>query len=132
MEKVTVAYPKVSYTQSNYIIKWKLALYVKWFRTYIIYVQYCFVGSTLCQDIPWCRIVTCIICFIFYPFILLLNCIHGPNPDGTAWIDAYCCCDKARECLQSEDASSYTSLTPPPSYASLDETTPLITPVVNH
>ena len=83
-----------------------------------------FLGSTLCQDIDWCRIFNCIVLCPLHPFILILNCIHGPNPDGTAWLDVNCCYDNANECFRPRDLSSNSE--------SHTESSPLISPVITY
>ena len=90
----------------------------------IMYRNNFFLGSTLCQDIDWCRIVNCIILCPLHPFILMLNCIHGPNQDGTAWLDVNCCYDNANECFRPRDLSTNTD--------SHSESSPLISPVVTY
>ena len=84
-----------------------------------------FSGSTLCLNVDWCRIVNCIILTPLHIPILLLNCIHGPNEDGSAWLDVNCCCDNCcPSCLQPVDAPSYSD--------SPSEHSPLITSVCTH
>ena len=52
------------------------------------------VGSQLCKNVEWCRYVMMVICCPVLPFLCLLNCLHGYNPDdGSGHYDVMCCCE---------------------------------------
>ena len=123
-ERVTVVYPKVQYYVLVIIIQDEISyIQCNTQKTKVLINRnFEFSGSTLCLNVDWCRIVNCIILIPLHMPILLLNCIHGPNEDGSAWLDVNCCCELCcRSCLQPVDASSYLD--------SPSEHSPLITSV---
>ena len=126
-DQVTVVYPKVQYYVLVIIIQDKISsIYTtKYKNRSFDQQQFWILGSTLCLNVDWCRIVNCIILTPLHIPILLLNCIHGPNEDGSAWLDVNCCCDNCcPSCLQPVDAPSYSD--------SPSEHSPLITSVCTH
>ena len=126
-ERVTVVYPKVQYSILVIIIQDEISyIQCNTQKTKVLINRNLeFSGSTLCLNVDWCRIVNCIILTPLHIPILLLNCIHGPNEDGSAWLDVNCCCDNCcPSCLQPVDAPSYSD--------SPSEHSPLITSVCTH